>query len=264
MHHLPPRLPRARTPPLLLQQPLRGLPSLPGLRQHHRLRPQPHHPRQIEVPRRRRHRPLDHHEVPPTSRRDDSRRQSRQHPHQRSLVRSHRLPTTLHRRRRRQFPGIQGFFRALERKKYKLHVRVFLSKYRGYALCPDCRGQRLRAEARAVLIAPLNGPARTSAKPPPSPSPTPKPSSTICNSHRHKPKSPERYSKRSASASTSSTRSASTTSPSTASAPRSRAANRSASSSPRHSARASSAHSTCSTNPASASTPATPPNSSAS
>jgi excinuclease ABC subunit A len=51
-----------------------------------------------------------------------------------------------------KFPGICGFFAALERKKYKLHVRVFLSKYRGYALCPDCRGQRLRAEARAVLI----------------------------------------------------------------------------------------------------------------
>ncbi|HEX4007282.1 MAG TPA: excinuclease ABC subunit UvrA, partial [Acidobacteriaceae bacterium] len=50
------------------------------------------------------------------------------------------------------FPGIRGFFAALERKKYKLHVRVFLSKYRGYALCPDCRGQRLRPEARAVLI----------------------------------------------------------------------------------------------------------------
>ena len=50
------------------------------------------------------------------------------------------------------FPGIRGFFAALARKKYKLHVRVFLSKYRGYALCPDCRGQRLRAEARAVLI----------------------------------------------------------------------------------------------------------------
>ena len=50
------------------------------------------------------------------------------------------------------FPGIRGFFQALDRKKYKLHVRVFLSKYRGYALCPDCRGQRLRAEARAVLI----------------------------------------------------------------------------------------------------------------
>jgi excinuclease ABC subunit A len=58
------------------------------------------------------------------------------------------------------FPGIRGFFAALDRKKYKLHVRVFLSKYRGYALCPDCRGQRLRAEARAVLIAPQNGPAQ--------------------------------------------------------------------------------------------------------
>jgi excinuclease ABC subunit A len=58
------------------------------------------------------------------------------------------------------FPGIRGFFAALERKKYKLHVRVFLSKYRGYALCPDCRGQRLRAEARAVLITPQDGPAQ--------------------------------------------------------------------------------------------------------
>ncbi|QHS50820.1 excinuclease ABC subunit UvrA [Edaphobacter sp. 12200R-103] len=50
------------------------------------------------------------------------------------------------------FPGIRGFFNALEQKKYKLHVRVFLSKYRGYATCPECRGQRLRAEARAVLL----------------------------------------------------------------------------------------------------------------
>jgi excinuclease ABC subunit A len=58
------------------------------------------------------------------------------------------------------YPGIRGFFAALERKKYKLHVRVFLSKYRGYALCPDCNGQRLRAEARAVLITPQNGPAK--------------------------------------------------------------------------------------------------------
>jgi excinuclease ABC subunit A len=48
--------------------------------------------------------------------------------------------------------GIRGFFAELDRKKYKLHVRVFLSKYRGYATCPDCRGQRLRAEARAVLL----------------------------------------------------------------------------------------------------------------
>jgi excinuclease ABC subunit A len=50
------------------------------------------------------------------------------------------------------FPGIRGFFAELDRKKYKLHVRVFLSKYRGYATCPDCRGTRLRAEARAVML----------------------------------------------------------------------------------------------------------------
>ena len=56
--------------------------------------------------------------------------------------------------------GIRGFFRELDRKKYKLHVRVFLSKYRGYALCPDCRGTRLRAEARAVTIAGQEGPAK--------------------------------------------------------------------------------------------------------
>ncbi len=50
------------------------------------------------------------------------------------------------------FEGVWGFFTQMDRKKYKLHVRVMLSKYRGYAECPDCRGQRLRAEARAVRL----------------------------------------------------------------------------------------------------------------
>jgi excinuclease ABC subunit A len=50
------------------------------------------------------------------------------------------------------FVGVYGFFQQMERKKYKLHVRVMLSKYRGYAECPECRGQRLRAEARSVRI----------------------------------------------------------------------------------------------------------------
>ncbi len=54
------------------------------------------------------------------------------------------------------FPGVHGFFTLLERKKYKLHVRVMLSKYRGYATCPDCKGQRLRAEARAVRLSGKN------------------------------------------------------------------------------------------------------------
>jgi excinuclease ABC subunit A len=54
------------------------------------------------------------------------------------------------------FHGIYGFFAEMERKKYKLHVRVMLSKYRGYAVCPECRGQRLRAEARSVRISGKN------------------------------------------------------------------------------------------------------------
>ena len=48
--------------------------------------------------------------------------------------------------------GIKGFFKWLETKKYKLHVRVFLAKYRGYTRCPDCDGARLRQEARDVKI----------------------------------------------------------------------------------------------------------------
>jgi len=50
------------------------------------------------------------------------------------------------------YEGIRGFFRWLERKKYKVHVRVFLSRYRGYLTCPDCGGARLRREARDVQV----------------------------------------------------------------------------------------------------------------
>ncbi len=50
------------------------------------------------------------------------------------------------------YDGIRGFFRWLERKKYKVHVRVFLSRYRGYLPCPDCGGARLRREARDVRV----------------------------------------------------------------------------------------------------------------
>ena len=50
------------------------------------------------------------------------------------------------------YEGIRGFFALLERKKYKVHVRVFLSRYRGYQTCPDCGGARLRREARDVQV----------------------------------------------------------------------------------------------------------------
>jgi excinuclease ABC subunit A len=53
---------------------------------------------------------------------------------------------------KKEWGGVRGFFDWLETKKYKLHVRVFLSKYRGYTLCPDCGGDRLRQEARDVKV----------------------------------------------------------------------------------------------------------------
>ncbi len=51
-----------------------------------------------------------------------------------------------------EWEGVKGFFRWLERKKYKVHVRVFLSRYRGYLTCPECTGARLRREARDVRV----------------------------------------------------------------------------------------------------------------
>jgi len=51
-----------------------------------------------------------------------------------------------------QFDGVRGFFDWLETKKYKVHVRVMLAKYRGYSPCPDCLGSRLRREALNVFV----------------------------------------------------------------------------------------------------------------
>jgi excinuclease ABC subunit A len=49
--------------------------------------------------------------------------------------------------------AVHDFFAEVETKKYKVHVRVFLSRYRGYAHCPHCQGSRLRPEALNVRIA---------------------------------------------------------------------------------------------------------------
>ncbi|NIS71439.1 MAG: excinuclease ABC subunit A, partial [Proteobacteria bacterium] len=48
--------------------------------------------------------------------------------------------------------GIKGFFDWLESRRYKVHVRVFLSRYRSYANCEACDGTRLKEEARHVHI----------------------------------------------------------------------------------------------------------------
>src|SRR5207249_3496509 len=43
--------------------------------------------------------------------------------------------------------GVKGYFRWLESKAYKMHVRVLLSRYRAYSPCPDCQGKRFQPEA---------------------------------------------------------------------------------------------------------------------
>jgi excinuclease ABC subunit A len=52
-----------------------------------------------------------------------------------------------------KFPGITGFFEEIESYRYKLHVRVFLSRYRTQSPCPVCTGARLKPTALAVRVA---------------------------------------------------------------------------------------------------------------
>src|SRR5208337_1160521 len=47
----------------------------------------------------------------------------------------------------RAWYGVKGYFRWLESKAYKMHVRVLLSRYRAYTACPDCHGKRFQPEA---------------------------------------------------------------------------------------------------------------------
>lgn len=56
----------------------------------------------------------------------------------------------------RNFGGLRGFFAWLERHKYKMHLRVFLSRWRSYRPCPACGGARLRPEALATRVGGLN------------------------------------------------------------------------------------------------------------
>jgi excinuclease ABC subunit A len=51
---------------------------------------------------------------------------------------------------------VHRFFKEVEKKKYKVHVRVFMSRYRAYTECPACRGARLRPEALYVRLGEFN------------------------------------------------------------------------------------------------------------
>ena len=48
--------------------------------------------------------------------------------------------------------GVKDFFEYLQKKTYKIHVRVFLAKYRSFVLCDECKGFRLKPEALSVVV----------------------------------------------------------------------------------------------------------------
>ena len=50
------------------------------------------------------------------------------------------------------FPGVRGWFRWLETRTYKMHVRVLLSRYRAYDPCPSCSGKRLNELALSYRV----------------------------------------------------------------------------------------------------------------
>lgn len=51
-----------------------------------------------------------------------------------------------------RYKGVQGFFDRLQRKKYKVQVRVFIARYRKYIPCPDCHQLRLNKKALSIQI----------------------------------------------------------------------------------------------------------------
>ena len=145
---MPPDVSRTGARAVLVQQSIRRLPALPGIWKHHRFRFESDYSGQIKITEEG---AIDPWTGQNTVRTSPSSKRSAKALGVPLDVPWHDLTSSSRRRCSTAgiVPGIHGFFEFLERKKYKLHVRVMLSKYRGYALCPECKGQRLRAEARA-------------------------------------------------------------------------------------------------------------------
>ena len=55
-----------------------------------------------------------------------------------------------------QYVGIRGFFEQVKSQFYKVHMRVFYSRYRGYSRCPECEGYRVRKDALYVKVGDLH------------------------------------------------------------------------------------------------------------
>ena len=145
---------------VLVQQPVRRLPGVPRLRQHHRARHGAGRAGPVEVDSTERDRAVEQAALPRAARRAEARGQDARHAPRRAVVAADRRGKARSSSKGTRgklgpggrYEGVKGFFRWLERKKYKVHVRVFLSRYRGYLTCPECNGARLRREARDVRV----------------------------------------------------------------------------------------------------------------
>ncbi|MGH7913217.1 MAG: excinuclease ABC subunit UvrA, partial [Candidatus Binataceae bacterium] len=51
-----------------------------------------------------------------------------------------------------RWPGVRGFFRWMEKRRYKTHVRILLARYRRFVTCPSCGGAKLKPEALNVRV----------------------------------------------------------------------------------------------------------------
>ncbi len=143
----------AAAAPVLVQQSVWRVRRLPRVREHHRARHEPGRAGCVEVDSPERDRTVEQAALSRAARRAEARGQGRRlrldvpwseltDDEKRFVVEGDGA----------EYEGVKGFFRWLERKKYKVHVRVFLSRYRGYLTCPECLGARLRREARDVKV----------------------------------------------------------------------------------------------------------------
>ena len=126
--------------------PVRRLPALPGLRQHHRFRHGPVIPDKTLSLDEGAVDPWTKPQVPLVAGQFQEARQGQ------ACGCNAPFCDLTEAERETVYDFIRRFFDHLETKKYKLHVRVFLSRYRGYALCPECKGARLRKEALYVRV----------------------------------------------------------------------------------------------------------------
>lgn len=55
-----------------------------------------------------------------------------------------------------EYIGIYRFFEGIKREFYKMHMRIFYARYRGYSRCPDCEGYRVRKDALYVKVGGLS------------------------------------------------------------------------------------------------------------